>query len=149
MEQAAAGVEKKLNIIIMRHVKHAQVLELQAVPVKMCATCGGIGQVATNQGFISIRRTCPTCKGTGKIEKPCKDCNSDGRKKSPTNVKVNIPQELMMEIVYARGRGDAGTMGGPAGDLYVDVRIKELVRNSKGTRMIFFMKYLFLLPLPH
>ena len=128
LEQAAAGVEKEIKYHHHASCKTCSGSGASSGSGKvMCATCGGIGQVATNQGFISIRRTCPTCKGTGvKIEKPCKDCNGDGRKKSPTNVKVNIPQGVNDgNRLCSRGRGDAGTMGGPASDLYVDVRIKE------------------------
>ena len=93
----------------------------------MCSTCGGIGQVASNQGFISIRRTCPTCQGSGvKIEKPCQSCKGSGRLKAPTKVKVNIPAGVSNgNRLCSRGRGDAGSMGGPSGDLYVDVIIKE------------------------
>ena len=61
-----------------------------------------------------------------KIEKPCLSCSGDGRLKSPTNVKVNIPPGVSDgNRLCSRGRGDAGTMGGPSGDLYVDVKIKE------------------------
>ena len=93
----------------------------------MCSTCGGIGQVATNQGFISIRRTCPTCQGSGvTIENPCKACSGQGRLKSPDNVKVQIPPGVSDgNRLCSRGRGDAGAMGGSSGDLYVDVHIKD------------------------
>ena len=93
----------------------------------MCSTCGGIGQVASNQGFISIRRTCPTCKGSGvTIEKPCKECRGEGRKKVQGTVKVNIPMGVSDgNRLCSRGRGDAGMQGGPRGDLYVDVNVKN------------------------
>ena len=101
----------------------------------MCSTCGGVGQVASNQGFISIRRTCPTCAGSGiMIENPCAECKGEGRKRSPTKIKVNVPKGVGDgNRLCSRGRGDAGPRGGPSGDLYVDVRIKShefLVRDE-------------------
>ena len=101
----------------------------------MCSTCGGVGQVASNQGFISIRRTCPTCAGSGvMIENPCLECKGEGRKRSPTKIKVNVPKGVGDgNRLCSRGRGDAGPRGGPSGDLYVDVRIKShefLVRDE-------------------
>ncbi|MEJ6522803.1 MAG: DnaJ C-terminal domain-containing protein, partial [Opitutales bacterium] len=127
-EQAAKGVEKEI-----KYQHHAPCNECSGSGATtgsgktMCSTCGGIGQVASNQGFISIRRTCPSCRGNGvTIENPCHACRGDGRLKSPTKVKVNIPPGVSDgNRLCSRGRGDAGSMGGPAGDLYVDVRIKE------------------------
>tara|TARA_B110000495_G_scaffold177231_1_gene169181 strand:+ start:338 stop:883 length:546 start_codon:yes stop_codon:yes gene_type:complete len=59
------------------------------------------------------------------IENPCPSCKGEGRKKSPTNIKVNIPKGVEDgNRLCSRGRGDAGPRGGPSGDLYVDVRIK-------------------------
>jgi molecular chaperone DnaJ len=128
LEQAAKGVEKEI-----KYQHHAPCNECSGSGATtgsgktMCSTCGGIGQVASNQGFISIRRTCPSCRGNGvTIENPCHACRGDGRLKSPTKVKVNIPPGVSDgNRLCSRGRGDAGSMGGPAGDLYVDVRIKE------------------------
>ena len=128
LEQAAKGVEKEI-----KYQHHASCSECSGTGAKtgsgktMCSTCGGIGQVASNQGFISIRRTCPSCRGNGvTIENPCHSCKGDGRLKSPAKVKVNIPPGVSDgNRLCSRGRGDAGSMGGPAGDLYVDVRIKE------------------------
>ena len=128
LEQAAKGVEKEI-----KYQHHAPCNECSGSGATsgsgktMCSTCGGIGQVASNQGFISIRRTCPSCRGNGvTIENPCHNCRGDGRVKSPTKVKVNIPPGVSDgNRLCSRGRGDAGSMGGTAGDLYVDVKIKE------------------------
>ena len=127
LEQAATGVEKEI-----KYHHHAECLQCSGNGAAsgsgktMCSTCGGIGQVASNQGFISIRRTCPTCGGSGvTIENPCAECKGEGRKRSPTNIKVNIPKGVGDgNRLCSRGRGDAGPRGGPSGDLYVDVRIK-------------------------
>ena len=128
LEQAATGVKKEI-----KYNHHSSCNECSGSGASkgstkvMCSTCGGIGQVASNQGFISIRRTCPTCQGSGvKIEKPCQSCKGSGRLKAPTKVKVNIPAGVSNgNRLCSRGRGDAGSMGGPSGDLYVDVIIKE------------------------
>jgi molecular chaperone DnaJ len=127
LAQAASGVEKEI-----KYQHHAECSTCSGSGAAsgsgnvMCSTCGGIGQVASNQGFISIRRTCPTCSGSGiTIEDPCPSCKGEGRKKAPTNIKVNIPKGVGDgNRLCSRGRGDAGPRGGPNGDLYVDVRIK-------------------------
>ena len=93
----------------------------------MCSTCGGIGQVASTQGFFSVRRTCPNCAGTGvMIESPCSPCNGEGRVREQTSLKVQVPAGVADgTILSSRGRGDAGVMGGPAGDLLVVVSVQE------------------------
>ncbi len=93
----------------------------------MCSTCGGIGQVASNQGFISIRRTCPNCGGSGvKIENPCRSCKGEGRKRVSDSIKIDVPAGVDDgNRLCSRGRGDAGMFGGPSGDLYVDINVRE------------------------
>jgi len=128
LEQASNGVEKEIKYHHHTPCNSCSGTGASSGSGKsMCSTCGGIGQVASNQGFISIRRTCPTCNGTGvKIENPCKECRGEGRIKSPDKVKVNIPPGVNDgNRLCSRGRGDAGSMGGSAGDLYVDIRIKQ------------------------
>ncbi len=128
LEQAASGVEKEI-----KYQHHSECSSCSGSGAAsgsgkiMCSTCGGVGQVASNQGFISIRRTCPTCAGSGvMIENPCVDCKGEGRKRSPTKIKVNVPKGVGDgNRLCSRGRGDAGPRGGPSGDLYVDVRIKS------------------------
>ena len=128
LAQAASGVEKEIKY---QHYAECSTCAGSGAASGsgnvMCSTCGGIGQVASNQGFISIRRTCPTCSGSGvTIEDPCLSCKGEGRKKAPTNIKVNIPKGVADgNRLCSRGRGDAGPRGGPNGDLYVDVRIKQ------------------------
>ena len=128
LEQAAIGVEKEIKYQHQTSCDSCSGSGASEGSGKiMCSTCGGIGQVATNQGFISIRRTCPKCQGSGvTIENPCKVCSGKGRLKTLDNVKVQIPPGVCDgNRLCSRGRGDAGAMGGSAGDLYVDVRIKD------------------------
>ena len=94
---------------------------------KSCDTCGGIGQVRIQQGFFSIQQTCPACHGQGKIiVNKCVDCRGDGRVRMPKKLTVKIPAGVDQDDrVRLTGEGDAGYFGGPAGDLYVQVRIKK------------------------
>lgn len=94
---------------------------------KNCDTCGGIGQVRIQQGFFSIQQTCPACHGQGKIiVDKCGDCRGDGRVRVPKKLTVKIPAGVDQDDrVRLTGEGDAGYFGGPAGDLYVQVKIKK------------------------
>ena len=92
-----------------------------------CRTCGGRGQVRYQQGFFSIARTCPTCQGAGSvITDPCPKCKGQGRMLQERMVEVKVPAgvEDGTRIRYA-GQGEAGAHGGPAGDLYIVLHVKE------------------------
>jgi molecular chaperone DnaJ len=92
-----------------------------------CTTCQGRGQVRYQQGFFSIARTCPTCHGSGQtITDPCTKCRGDGRVVHERTIDVTVPAgvEDGTRIRYA-GQGEAGAHGGPAGDLYVVLHVKE------------------------
>jgi molecular chaperone DnaJ len=82
--------------------------------------------VRVSQGFFSVVTTCPVCEGRGEIIKdPCPDCRGQGRVKAKRHVKVSIPAGVDSGIqIRKRGEGEAGPMGGPAGDLYVVVSVK-------------------------
>ncbi len=128
LEQASKGVEREI-----KYRRYGSCGTCSGSGAKsgsgkvMCPICGGIGQVSTNQGFLSIRRTCPKCSGSGVIvENPCGDCNGEGRQREPATVKVNVPLGVDDGTrLCSRGRGDAGLMGGPSGDLYVFVQVKD------------------------
>jgi molecular chaperone DnaJ len=93
---------------------------------KVCPTCAGSGQVRHSQGFFSVASTCPTCGGEGYIiEQPCKECGGSGTQKKRQKIMVTIPAgvENGKRVVIPR-QGDAGINGGPAGDLYVFIRVK-------------------------
>ncbi|HEY0564675.1 MAG TPA: molecular chaperone DnaJ [Terriglobales bacterium] len=92
-----------------------------------CPTCAGRGQVRYQQGFFTMTRTCPKCSGTGNvISDPCPTCKGDGRVLRERTISVNIPAgvEDGTQIRY-RGQGEAGVNGGPAGDLFVVLRVAE------------------------
>lgn len=92
-----------------------------------CTTCGGVGQVRMQQGFFSVQQTCPTCRGQGKVIKdPCSDCHGQGRKEKRKTLSVKIPPGVDTgDRIRLAGEGEAGVNGGPAGDLYVQVAVKE------------------------
>ena len=90
-----------------------------------CTTCGGVGQVRMQQGFFSIQQTCPTCKGTGKIiTDPCETCHGAGRVRKTKTLSVKVPAGVDDgDRIRLTGEGEAGRNGGPAGDLYVEIRV--------------------------
>jgi len=94
---------------------------------KVCTTCNGQGQVRMQQGFFSIQQACPKCKGKGKvIASPCGDCHGEGRKQEQKTLSVKIPAGVDNgDRIRLTGEGEAGENGGPAGDLYVQVRVRE------------------------
>ena len=94
---------------------------------KTCPTCHGQGQVRMQQGFFTIQQACPHCNGTGKIiPEPCPDCHGQGRKEKHKTLSVRIPMGVDNgDRIRLSGEGEAGMNGGPAGDLYVQVFVKE------------------------
>lgn len=95
--------------------------------VVTCQVCRGSGTQTTQQGFITMRRTCGNCGGTGQILRdPCKTCNGRRSVRKERKLKVNIPAGVDSDTrMRLTGEGEAGTNGGPTGDLYVVLRVKE------------------------
>jgi molecular chaperone DnaJ len=91
-----------------------------------CVTCAGRGQVVHGQGLFLVSTPCPECHGRGaKQSNPCKDCAGEGRKRTERKMDVTIPAgfDTGMSLRYTR-QGEPGALGGPAGDLYVAVRVR-------------------------
>ena len=93
---------------------------------KTCGTCNGSGNVHLRQGFFSIQQTCPHCRGSGRIiPEPCTTCSGAGRIKRQKTLEVKIPAGINEGMrIRSAGNGEPGTNGGPAGDLYIEIRIK-------------------------
>ncbi|MGB0334642.1 MAG: molecular chaperone DnaJ [Opitutales bacterium] len=128
LEEAAKGVEKEIRY--RRPVSCNKCNGSGAEPGSKkvtCPSCGGTGQVSSNRGFISFRQVCPNCQGTGQIiEKPCSDCRGEGRVMDNSTVKVRIPAGVSTgSKLRSAGKGEAGQMGGQAGDLYIIIHVKE------------------------
>jgi len=92
-----------------------------------CSTCGGAGQVRMQQGFFSVQQACPACKGAGTtISDPCDDCHGRGRKRKTRTLSVKVPAGVDDgDRIRLSGEGEAGRNGGPAGDLYVELRVSK------------------------
>ncbi len=127
-DEAVFGVEKQVSV--RRHEACDACQGSGAAPGKApvtCRSCNGRGQVRYQQGFFSISRTCPTCQGTGSvITDPCPKCKGEGRVLRERTVEAKVPAgvEDGTRIRFG-GLGEAGTFGGPAGDLYVVLHVKE------------------------
>jgi len=92
-----------------------------------CTTCGGHGQVRMQQGFFSLQQTCPRCHGNGKmINDPCHICHGHGRIEKHKTLSVKVPAGVDNgDRIRLSGEGEAGENGGPAGDLYVHMHVRE------------------------
>jgi molecular chaperone DnaJ len=92
-----------------------------------CGTCHGQGQVRMQQGFFSVQQTCPTCHGKGTVIKdPCGSCHGQGRVQEHKTLSVKIPAGVDTgDRIRLAGEGEAGENGGPPGDLYVQVNVKQ------------------------
>ncbi|MCC2644864.1 MAG: dnaJ [Burkholderiales bacterium] len=95
--------------------------------VVACTTCKGHGQVRFAQGFFSVQQTCPDCNGSGKmIKDKCNACHGVGLVKENRKVNVNIPAGVDDgATLRLTGEGEAGLNGGPNGDLYVHIRVRQ------------------------
>ena len=94
---------------------------------KTCDTCHGQGQVRVQQSIFTIQQPCPRCKGRGKIvSNPCDTCYGQGRVRQEKQLKVSVPAGVDSgDRIRLSGNGEAGRNGGPAGDLYVEIRVRE------------------------
>jgi molecular chaperone DnaJ len=94
---------------------------------KTCSTCHGHGQVQMRQGLFAVQQTCPTCSGKGKvISSPCTSCRGQGRVEKTKTLSVKIPPGVDTgDRIRLSGEGEAGEHGAPAGDLYVQVNVRD------------------------
>jgi molecular chaperone DnaJ len=92
-----------------------------------CQQCRGSGQLRYQQGFLTVARPCPNCRGTGKtIAKPCTTCRGAGRVAKDRKLTVKIPPGIATgQRLRLHGEGEHGSAGGPPGDLYVVVHVQE------------------------
>lgn len=92
-----------------------------------CDYCHGQGQIQMRQGFFAVQQTCPKCHGQGEIIKnPCKTCHGEGRRQRTKTLNVKIPAGVDTgDRIRLAGEGEAGLHGAPAGDLYVQVQVRE------------------------
>ena len=128
LEDAARGAEVKIRIPTLDECDtcHGTGAKPGTQP-KQCGTCNGRGEVRVSQGFFSIQQTCPTCHGKGKVvADPCAACHGQGRIKKSKTLSVKIPAGVDQDDrIRLTGEGEAGLNGGPHGDLYVVVSLKQ------------------------
>jgi molecular chaperone DnaJ len=128
LEEAHQGVHKTISVptSIACDTCRGTGAEGGAEPVS-CPTCSGMGKVRAQQGFFTVERTCPTCSGAGQIVKnPCKSCGGAGRVEKERSLSVNIPAGVETGTrIRLAAEGEAGMRGGPSGDLYIFIEVKE------------------------
>lgn len=127
-EEAVFGTEKEINIPKRAHCETCSGSGAKpGTSPETCKQCDGRGQVAMQQGFFTISRTCPVCQGRGQIiVNPCPTCSGIGQVARETRVKVKVPAGIDHgQRLKLRGEGEAGSGGGPNGDLYVQIAVAE------------------------
>ncbi len=127
LEEAFAGTTVKIRVPTHVTCKtcHGSGAKKGTSPIT-CTTCGGRGQVRIQQGFFSLQQTCPQCHGKGSVIKdPCGTCHGQGRIKEQKTLSVKIPAGVDTgDRIRLAGEGEAGENGGPAGDLYVQIKVR-------------------------
>ena len=128
LEEAASGMTAQLRIPRLEACETCSGSGAAAgTQPESCAACAGTGQVRYQQGFFSVARTCGQCRGTGRVIKnPCETCRGAGRVEREKQMEVKIPAGVETgSRLRVQGEGEAGTQGGPAGDLYVVIHVKQ------------------------
>jgi len=128
LEEAARGAETKIRIPVLTECEqcHGSGAKPGTQPIT-CPTCGGHGQVRMQQGFFSVQQTCPRCHGAGRVvADPCTHCHGEGRIKQHKTLSVRIPSGVDEgDRIRLAGEGESGINGGPPGDLYVQVHLRQ------------------------
>jgi molecular chaperone DnaJ len=127
-EEAANGMQSKIKIPRTELCESCKGSGAkQGTSAIACQTCGGHGQVHYQQGFFTITRTCPSCQGAGQIvREPCKACQGDGRVERERTLEIRIPPGVDSQTrLRITGEGEQGSNGGPPGDLYVILEVRE------------------------
>jgi molecular chaperone DnaJ len=128
LEEAVAGTESKIRVPVLVGCKECDSTGAKkGSSPTICSTCHGHGQVRMQQGFFSIQQTCPTCHGSGKqIKDPCGACRGAGRIEETKTLSAKIPAGVDTgDRIRLAGEGEAGERGAPAGDLYVQIHVKD------------------------
>ena len=128
LEKAVFGTETEIQIPSLAECKTCKGTgAAKGSTPKTCDTCNGQGQVRVQQSIFTIQQPCPRCKGRGKIiSNPCDTCFGQGRVRQEKTLPVKVPAGVDTgDRIRLNGEGEAGRNGGPAGDLYVEIRVRE------------------------
>ncbi|HLJ16423.1 MAG TPA: molecular chaperone DnaJ [Bryobacteraceae bacterium] len=121
--QAIKGTQVKLNINRQDTCPTCNGTGSAGGQVAVCPQCNGSGQVTQMAGAMRFSLTCPRCNGTGRLKNACPTCHGEGRIPKTETVEVRIPAGAQNgSRLRVPGKGNAGLMGGPAGDLYITIR---------------------------
>ncbi len=128
LEEAVAGSTVKIRIptLVACETCHGSGAKKGTKP-SACGTCNGHGQVRMEQGFFTVQKTCPKCYGSGQvISDPCVSCHGKGRNEERKTLSVKVPAGVDNgDRIRLANEGEAGEQGGPPGDLYVHIAVKE------------------------
>jgi len=127
-EEASAGVTTKIKLPRQEFCEACNGTGAKkGTGVVACQTCAGRGQLAYQQGFFTITRTCPACQGAGQIVRErCPECRGQGRFEREKTIELRIPPGVDTGTrLRVAGEGEPGPNGGPDGDLYVVLDVKE------------------------
>jgi molecular chaperone DnaJ len=128
LEEAVLGVEKVIQFPTRVTCKECSGSGAKkGTKAETCPTCHGAGEVRVSQGFFTLQQTCPRCHGTGKyIPTPCPACRGKGQIEERKKLSVKVPAGVDTgDRIRLSGEGEAGKNGGPAGDLYVQIILRE------------------------
>jgi molecular chaperone DnaJ len=126
-EEAAFGAEVTVKLPRPKRCEPCEGTGSKSKQMRQCPTCGGAGEVRFTQGFFAVARTCSQCSGSGQVvADPCKQCGGTGKLEATSELMVKIPAGVDTGTrVRLAGEGEVGEQGGPPGDLYVVVHVKE------------------------
>ena len=128
LEQAVFGTESDIEVASRQTCETCSGSGAEpGTSLEDCATCGGVGQVRIQQGFFSIQQPCPKCHGRGKVvTHPCKACHGAGAVNKERKLSVKVPPGVDNgDRIRLSNEGEAGENGGPAGDLYVQIHVRQ------------------------
>jgi molecular chaperone DnaJ len=128
LEEAVRGATREIKVPTLQHCDTCDGSGAKpgTNPVT-CGSCGGSGQVRMQQGFFQVQQTCPKCRGRGKtISDPCIDCRGQGLLEKTKTLSVKVPPGVDTgDRIRLSGEGEAGPSGGPNGDLFVQIAVRQ------------------------
>lgn len=138
-KEAVFGAEKDIEIKTKKICPDCGGTGVEKDGMQTCPYCKGRGEIEYSQGFFSVRKTCQHCSGRGKIiTKPCKKCSGSGYVYEKKKLNIKIPMGIDDgNIIKVPNRGNEGANGGPNGDLYIYISVRENDLFKRNGRNIF------------
>ena len=128
LEEAVRGVEQEISFSTLAACDSCDGSGARRGSSSVtCDSCHGQGQVRIQQGFFAVQQTCPKCQGSGKmIKDPCSSCRGEGRVQKQKTLSIKVPKGVDTgDRIRLSGEGEAGGSGAPAGDLYIQIEVRE------------------------